>query len=470
MERASLTERLVNCGLTEKEAQIFLELSLSGPGKASEVARRANLSRMDSYNQLKRLADRGLVRATVERPMRFVPLPVDDALDLLIREREETIQRIKGQREVLKDAIKPLPETDSRVIDATFRLHQDRRTIYSQIHKMIREAREEVLIAATKRSLGRYASAGLLQDLGKTRTQGARVRVLTQIGELNLDAVLEASESGKYPIRHSDRVGSNLLIIDGKEILNSLVFDDTHGSKGKEDVALWTDSADFVRAQKAFFEEAWEESVHLEERQTEIRTGRVVEPIKAYIGEGSMYERFRRILEANPEGLTEVNAHLLKQGTTYGLRQFGIEPAHIFNLIGHRIGQEIAHEMNAKTRKELWPELVELWDHLGLGGMTRLHRDEAQADGIEEPGTSLRVEQCFSCRGMPAVGHPICAVDEGIIQGVIETLLGVDCRVREVSCTGKNDPDCVYVVRFLDEEAARAAEAEKTARHHIAGW
>lgn len=469
MERATLTERLVACGLTDKEAAIFLELSVTGPGKASEVARRTNLSRMDTYNQLKRLADRGLVRATVERPMRFIPLPVDDALDVLVREREESIQRIKAQREVLKDAIKPSPQSDSRVIDATFRLHQDRRTIYSQIHKMIQEAREEVLIAATKRSLGRYASAGLLTDL-RDKSKDVRVRVLTQVDEGNLDPVLEAAATGRHQIRHSDRVGSNLLIIDGKEILNSLVFDDAPGSKGKEDVALWTDSSDFVRAQKAFFEEAWEESVHLEERKTEIRTGRVVEPIKAYIGEGSMYERFRKILEANPEGLTEVNAHLLKQGTTYGLRQFGIEPAHIFNLIGHRIGQEIAHEMAAKTRKELWPELAALWDRLGLGSMARLKRDEARSDGIEEPGTSLRVEQCFSCRGMPTVGHPICAVDEGIIQGVIETRLGVDCRVREVSCTGKADPDCVYVVRFLDEESARAAEAEKTARHHVAGW
>lgn len=469
MERSSLTERLISCGLTEKEAQIFLELSLSGPGKASDVARRTNRSRMDTYNQLKRLADRGLVRATVERPMRFIPLPVEDALDVLVREREESIQRIKGQREVLKDAIKPLPEADSRVVDATFRLHQDRRTIHSQIHKMIRDAREQVLIAATKRSLGRYASAGLLADLRVKGDENVRVRVLTQVDEHNLDAVLEAG-SGPHQIRHSDRIGSNLLIVDGKAILNSLVFDDAPGSKGKEDVALWTDSTDFVRAQKAFFEEAWEESVHLEERKTEIRTGRVVEPIKAYIGEGSMYERFRKILAANPEGLTEVNAHLLKQGTTYGLRQFGIEPAHIFNLIGHRIGQEFAHEMAAKTRKELWPELKSLWDEMGLGRMTRLDRKEAKADGIEEPGDVLRVDSCFSCRGMPSVGHPICAVDEGIIQGSIEACLGVDCRVRETACTGKGDDHCQYVVRFLDEEAARAAEAEKTARHHVAGW
>jgi predicted hydrocarbon binding protein len=195
-----------------------------------------------------------------------------------------------------------------------------------------------------------------------------------------------------------------------------------------------------------------------------------VEPIKAYIGEGSMYERFRQILKANPGGPTEVNAHLLKQGTTYGLRQFGIEPAHIFNLIGHRIGQEIAHDLGATTRKELWRELRDLWKELGLGAMRRLKKEEKDADGIGEPGVALRVDHCFSCRGMPRVGHPICAVDEGIIQGVIETRLGLDCRIKEAQCTGKGDDHCLYLVRFLDETAARAAEAEKTARTHMVGW
>jgi sugar-specific transcriptional regulator TrmB/predicted hydrocarbon binding protein len=469
VERAILAERLAACGLSPKEAQVFLEVSLAGPGKASEVARRTGLSRTDAYNQLKRLVDRGVVRATVERPMRFVPLPIDDALDVLVKEREDEIQRIRSQRDVFRESIKPLPQVDGAGVEATFRLHQDRRTIHNQIHKMIRDARSEVLIAATKRSLGRYASSGILAEL-RTRSKAVRIRVLTQVDGVNLDAVLEAVQDADYLLRHSDRVGSNLLIVDGKEILNSLVFDDAPGSKGREDVALWTDSADFVRAQRAFFEEAWEESVHLEERKTEIRTGRVVEPIKAYIGEGSMYERFRKILEANPEGLTEVNAHLLKQGTTYGLRQFGIEPAHIFNLIGNRIGQEIAHELKAKTRQELWRELKELWRSLGLGQMKRLKREDREDGGVSEPGVALKVDHCFSCRGMPKVGHPICAVDEGIIQGVIEARLGVDCRIREAECRGKGDAHCLYVVRFLDEDAARAAEAEKTARTHMAGW
>lgn len=469
MERASLAERLRDCGLAEKEAQVFLELSLAGPAKASDVARRVNLSRMDAYNQLKRLADRGLVRATVERPMRFVPLPVEDALDVLIREREESIQRIHSQREVLKEAIKPLSDLPEDAVDATFRIHQDRRTIHNQIRKMIAEAQDEVLIAATKRSLTRYASAGLLGDLERRKQDPVRVRVLTQVDEENLNAVMDAYETGGYTMRHSDRVASNLVIVDGKAILNSLVFDDAAGSKGREDVALWTDSADFVRAQKEFFEEAWEESTHLEERATELRTGRVVEPIKAYIGEGSMYERFKEILKANPQGITEVNAHLLKQGTTYGLRHFGIEPAHIFNLIGHRIGQEIAHDLSASDRKALWKEIAGLWKTLGLGTIQRLSTKEKNALGVHDPGIGFLVGDCFSCKGMPNVGHAICAVDEGILEGIIEARLERAVHIHEAHCTGRGDNHCLYVVHLLDPEAALAAEAEKTARSHAVG-
>ncbi len=469
MERAILAERLRDCGLNEKEASVFLELSLTGPGKASEVARRLNLTRMDAYNQLKKLADRGLLRATVERPMRFVALPIEDALDVLVKEREESITRIHGHRDFLKEAVKPPSEPAPAAVDATFRIHQDRRTIHTQIRKMITEAKGEILIAATKRSIARYASAGLLSDLAARKARPVQVRVLTQVDEENLDAVLTATTRGGYTLRHSDRVGSNLVIVDGKAILNSLVFDDTQGSKGREDVALWTDSADFVRAQKEFFEEAWEESAHLDERATELRTGRVVEPIKAYIGEGSMYERFKEILRQNPNGIAEVNAHLLKQGTTYGLRHFGIEPAHIFNLIGLRIGQEIAHDLSAVTEKDLGREIAALWNELGLGAFRRLDNDEKEARGIHDPGIAFEVKGCFSCRGMPTVGHGICAVDEGILQGIFETRLDRGARVKEAECTGMGHDRCTYLVRLLDPESALAAEAEKTARAHAVG-
>ncbi|MBW3583884.1 MAG: hypothetical protein KY455_12385 [Euryarchaeota archaeon] len=468
MERSSLTERLKECGLTEKEATVFLELLVTGPGKASEVARRVGVSRMDAYNQLKRLSDRGLVRATVEKPMRFVPLSIEDALGQLVSEREEAIQRIEAQREFLKEHIKQVAGDGNMAADSTFRIHQERRTINSQIRKMVAEGHAEVHIAATKRSIGRYASAGVLGEL-RHLEPGVRVRVLTQVSEDNLEAVLEAIEGGGFELRHSDRVGSNLVIVDGVQILNSLVFDDAPGSKGKGDVALWTDSADFVRAQTSFFEEAWEESTPLVERVTELRTGRVVEPIKAYLGEGSMYEKFRGLVKAYRDVRPEVAAHLLKQGTTYSLREFGIEVAHIFQLIGHRIGQEIAHDLTATDAPALWREVAGLWEREGFGRFRKLPKQEKEALGVKKAGPLLVIHDNFSARGMPNVGRPLCAVDEGIFAGLVETRLGRGCRVKELKCIGTGHDHCLFHVRFPDEDVVREETAALTARASAMG-
>jgi hypothetical protein len=151
------------------------------------------------------------------------------------------------------------------------------------------------------------------------------------------------------------------------------------------------------------------------------------------------------------------------------LRHFGIEPAHIFNLIGHRIGQEIAHDLHANTRKALWKEIASLWNDLGLGHFRRLSDSEKDEHGLTDPGIAFQVDECFSCRGMPTVGHAICAVDEGIIQGIIEVRLDRAVRIREAECTGMGHDHCLYIVQLLDEEAALAAEAEKTARAHAVG-
>ena len=75
---ATLNERLTDIGLDEKEASVIILLATSEPLKASAVGRMVGISRMDSYNTLKRLQERGLVMSTLDKPMRFTGLEIEE--------------------------------------------------------------------------------------------------------------------------------------------------------------------------------------------------------------------------------------------------------------------------------------------------------------------------------------------------------------------------------------------------------
>ena len=66
-----IIERLIEGGLEEKYARIILALCGQAPMKASEIGKRMGLSRMDAYNSLKKLQEKGLVKATLDKPIRF---------------------------------------------------------------------------------------------------------------------------------------------------------------------------------------------------------------------------------------------------------------------------------------------------------------------------------------------------------------------------------------------------------------
>ena len=63
--------KLGEAGLEEKQALLIIDLATQPPAKASEIGKRLGLSRMDAYNSLKRLQEKGLIKATLDKPIRF---------------------------------------------------------------------------------------------------------------------------------------------------------------------------------------------------------------------------------------------------------------------------------------------------------------------------------------------------------------------------------------------------------------
>jgi len=82
-------EKIINglkeLGLNDNEAKIFLFLCKSGPLKAKEITEALGINRSEIYNILASLQSKGLVIGTLSKPIKFMSIDFDKALDLLLQ-------------------------------------------------------------------------------------------------------------------------------------------------------------------------------------------------------------------------------------------------------------------------------------------------------------------------------------------------------------------------------------------------
>ena len=98
-----IVEKLIEAGLDEKQCLLIIDLASQPPAKASEIGKRLGLSRMDAYNSLKKLQEEGLVKATLDKPIRFFGMPINEVFKQIIRKKEFDLQRVQDNLKSLNE-------------------------------------------------------------------------------------------------------------------------------------------------------------------------------------------------------------------------------------------------------------------------------------------------------------------------------------------------------------------------------
>jgi len=124
----------------------------------------------------------------------------------------------------------------------------------------------------------------------------------------------------------------------------------------------------------------------------------------------------------------------------YGLEAYGMNPKPVFKKIGNDIGQKMGRFFVAVSIEELLTGLAGFWQLHGLG--------EIEIDNIDP--LSLIVHDCFDCSDMPDVGRTLCALVEGIIEGIFEATLKIPVTVKEVECFGTGHNHCKFDISIPD--------------------
>lgn len=426
MKYPEMIEKLASCGLTEKEAALYFELLLTGPAKASDLGRKTRISRMDVYNNLKKLQHHGLVEATLEKPMRFIPIPLEEGMRKLISAKESEIDRIRNSQAILQGFIAKHGER-VETEENRMRIFQERKNIHLQVRSMVEEAKRTIEIVVPSVELRRYDIAGITDILRARARAGVQVRLLTAINDADLGVVQDLME--ELEIRHCDEIGHTMVLTDDHQVLHGVGVDPIANSSGKDDISLWLNSSEFITAQAQAFEHHWADGVDPLLRDRELREGGLIRPMRIDLGEGSMFAKLRQVLRERSEGLDGIT-----------LEDFGIQSIQLLNLIGQRIGTEIAATFDAEQGID---DLQELADELGLGTIEVV-------EGEDGPSISV-TSGSPPCAREGGAGETLCALDSGILQGIANARTGGSYMIKDIECVSAHTGECSFQVQLIGE-------------------
>jgi sugar-specific transcriptional regulator TrmB len=92
---------LIDLGLSEPEAQVYMFLESKGPAKTKRITFALQINRTQVYRILKRLQGKNIIKIMVGHPAKFFALPFEEALNLLIQHKKKNAKTAQNNKKKL---------------------------------------------------------------------------------------------------------------------------------------------------------------------------------------------------------------------------------------------------------------------------------------------------------------------------------------------------------------------------------
>ncbi len=240
---------LQELGLTINEAKVYIYLAKSGYKKATEVAESVGIPRTETYQILSRLQAKGLVTATLEHPVRYSAIELNELLKAMINAGMERLKEFERRSNEIISVWSTLPEFVKTSADDKdrFQVLEGRENVYTRITSMINEASDTILIACSEVDALRLYNYGIIDQLADCK---ASVKIISNIQSNMLSIFIDV---GLNNVRHVEGKIPFMMIKDGKEMIYTL-----RNNSKNDTTVLWTDSQAIIDAMHTLFFLLWE--------------------------------------------------------------------------------------------------------------------------------------------------------------------------------------------------------------------
>jgi sugar-specific transcriptional regulator TrmB len=99
MSLKQILKALMDLGLSNTDAEVYLFLASKAPQNAKDIANALKMKNQQLYPSLKNLQNKGIINCIQEHPKLFSAVPIEEALSTFINANLEEAQNMEENRE-----------------------------------------------------------------------------------------------------------------------------------------------------------------------------------------------------------------------------------------------------------------------------------------------------------------------------------------------------------------------------------
>jgi sugar-specific transcriptional regulator TrmB len=247
---------LIDLGVNRTQARIYLALVEKGTSTIRKVADYSGVGRPDTYRAMLELKHAGLIETILCSPTKYKPLPLAEAISLLIDQKQNQMTALMEKTDKLIQEYERKPASDGNDYDSQFVLVPEGVTSVKKAIAAIRNAEKNIeLVCSFKRFNQTLVAAS--EDIIKAANRGVKVRFIldkTNIGGPLSKVFVDFCRTSLCEIRYMPELMHSFIAIYDKKEVHLATKEEDDFSQAP---ILWSNNPELVSVMQNYFEAVW---------------------------------------------------------------------------------------------------------------------------------------------------------------------------------------------------------------------
>jgi sugar-specific transcriptional regulator TrmB len=259
------THRLIEFGLSEKEAQLYLHLLKYGPKTPSPLAKSLHTYREDVHRTLTTLIEKGMVLPSLDSPTVYSAVDLDTALESAVKKHESELREMEVRKRQLQELAQQQRFRPSDEV-AKFKILKNIKDVIATSLPVILSAKDEFLWLVNQEGIEFSDAFGILEAEREFIERGGKCRGIADV-TYRVKNVIQYHLDIGADVRHiANYRGAYFGIFDKRHCFSAINIDIQHLKLDEPLSLLYTDDPVFADYLVSSFERLWEQGVPAEER------------------------------------------------------------------------------------------------------------------------------------------------------------------------------------------------------------
>jgi len=232
--------------LDELEAKVYLNLLRVGPITASALAKELDIDRARMYRTVDKLVNRNIISTTLSSPKLCIAAEPQEALKIALRKKEDEVNRIKKEGEVIIEKINNEITTKQGTNVPTFRVVQGRGNIYADIAQLIENSSGTIYISTTLEDISRMYHSAIPEKITVCEKRGGKVRLLVELDDPTLISFVKRFNATETKICKLPSKGRMVVQKDKQMIMSDSTAASQMSANSESDFSLCTNSSEMI--------------------------------------------------------------------------------------------------------------------------------------------------------------------------------------------------------------------------------